>query len=141
MRPGFGRLTGVLPGGMTAVNSGSESQVLNYDAVMGWAFADVVQTYSKRDTILYALGLGVGENPLDEDQLRYTYEKHLVAVPTYPVVLGNPGPWMSDPRTGIDWVKSLHGEQGLVIFKPIPVEGTVIGRNRVVDVTVVKEMP
>lgn len=108
--------------------------MLDYDAVMTWPFADVVQTYTARDTILYALGLGYGVDRADADELRYVYEKDLICAPTYPVVLGNQGPWMTDPRTGIDWVRSLHGEQGLKIFAPLPPQGTVVGKNRVVGV-------
>jgi metal-dependent amidase/aminoacylase/carboxypeptidase family protein len=98
---------------------------------MNWPFPDVVQSYTSRDTILYALGLGYGADPTSRDDLPYVYEKGLVAAPTYPVVLGNPGAWMTDPKTGIDWVKSLHGEQGLKIFAPFPPQGTVVGKNRV----------
>jgi acyl dehydratase len=108
--------------------------VLNYETVMSWPFPEVVQSYTSRDTILYALGLGYGADPTSADDLPYVYEKQLVAAPTYPVVLGNPGAWMTDPRTGIDWVKSLHGEQGLKIFAPFPPQGTVVGKNRVVGV-------
>lgn len=108
--------------------------MLDYDAVINWRFDDVVQTYQRRDAILYALGLGYGRDPTDTGDLRYTYEKDLVAAPTMPVVLGNQGPWMQDPRTGIDWIKSLHGEQGLKIFAPLPPEGTIVGKNRVTGV-------
>ncbi len=48
--------------------------------------------------------------------------------------MGGPGAWMRDARTGIDWVRSLHGEQGLVVHAPLPPEATVIGRNRVTGV-------
>ncbi|WP_346895725.1 MaoC/PaaZ C-terminal domain-containing protein [uncultured Roseibium sp.] len=108
--------------------------MLNYDTVMNWSFEDIRQTYTARDTILYALGLGYGHDPMDEGELQFLLEDRLVAVPTMAVVLGGPGQWMADPRTGIEWVKSLHGEQGLKIFKPLPVSGTVIGKNRVVDI-------
>ncbi len=108
--------------------------MLDYQTVINWPFPDVVQDYATRDTILYALGLGYGHAPTDPAELRFVYEDGLVAAPTMPVVLGNPGPWMRDPRTGIDWVKSLHGEQGLKIFAPLPPKGTVIGRNRVTRV-------
>ena len=105
--------------------------MLDTSAVLNWRFADVVQRYEARDTILYALGLGFGADPADPAALRHVYEDGLLAFPTMPVVLGNPGAWMRDPRTGIDWVKSLHGEQGLIIHAPLPAAGTVIGRNRV----------
>jgi acyl dehydratase len=108
--------------------------MLDYDAVITWRFDDVVHAYTTRDTILYALGLGYGHDPVDPAALRFVYEDGLIAAPTMSVVLGNPGPWMRDPRTGIDWVKSLHGEQGLIIHAPLPVAGTVIGRNRVTGV-------
>jgi acyl dehydratase len=108
--------------------------VLNYETVMNWPFPDVVQSYTTRDTILYALGLGYGTDPLSADDLKYVYEKDLISAPTYPVVLGNPGAWMTNQETGIDWVKSLHGEQGLKIYAPFPGQGTVVGKNRVVGV-------
>jgi acyl dehydratase len=50
------------------------------------------------------------------------------------VVLGYPGFWLSDPRTGADWRRLVHGEQSIEILKPLPPSGTVIGVTRVVDV-------
>lgn len=106
----------------------------DYDTLINWKLDDVVQTYSFRDTILYALGLGYGRDPLNERELRFVYEENLETVPTMCVVLGHPGFWVKDPRTGVDWVKVLHGEQGFRIHKPLPTEGTVIGRTRVTDI-------
>lgn len=106
----------------------------DYETLLNWKLDDVVQTYDFRDTILYALGLGYGADPLDEDELRFVYEENLKTVPTMCVVLGHPGFWVKDPRTGVDWVKVLHGEQGFRIHKPLPPKGTVIGRTRVTDI-------
>lgn len=41
---------------------------------------------------------------------------------------------MADPRTGNDRIRSLHGERGVRLSRPLPPAGTVIGRNRVVNV-------
>ena len=43
--------------------------------------------------IIYALGIGIGMDPMDEGQLRFVYEKNLAAVlPTLGIVLGRHGP-------------------------------------------------
>lgn len=107
---------------------------INYDKLMAWPFEDVRHRYTQRDTMLYALGVGLGTDPLNETELRFVYEKDLLALPTLPVVLGYPGMWLKDPATGIDWVRLVHGEQGLRLHRPIPTEGDVIGRTRVSNI-------
>lgn len=107
---------------------------IDRDALLNWHFPDIVQTYAERDTMLYGLGLGLGSDPLDPAQLRFVYEDGLRALPSMAVTLGYPGFWLRDPKTGADWTKLLHGEQGLRMMKPLPASGTVIGRTRVTDV-------
>lgn len=97
-------------------------------------FQDSRQEYTERDAILYALGLGIGENPVDPGQLRFVYEKNLSVLPTMGVVLAHPGFWAGDPVLGIDWVKMLHVGQGLTMYRPLPTSGSVIGRQRIADV-------
>ncbi|MBE0620901.1 MAG: MaoC family dehydratase N-terminal domain-containing protein [Burkholderiales bacterium] len=104
---------------------------IDYDKIKNWPFPDIEQTYTEKDSILYALGVGYGHDPMDEAQLQFVYEQGLKAAPTMPVVLANPGFWVKDPATGIDWVKIVHGEQALRIHQTIPATGTVIGRMRV----------
>jgi acyl dehydratase len=104
---------------------------LNYEAVRSWQFAPVTRTYTATDTILYALSVGVGFDATDTRQLRLVYEDGLRALPTMALVLGSPGLWLSDPRTGVDWRRMLHGEQRLVIHHPLPAAGSVVARNRV----------
>jgi acyl dehydratase len=108
---------------------------IDYHKLKNWQFKDVEHCYTEKDTMLYALGLGFGMDPLDEQQLRFVYEKNLCTLPTMAVVLGFPGFWMKDPETGIDWLKLLHGEQRLRVHKPLPPAGTVIGRSRVKSIT------
>ena len=111
--------------------------MLNWKEVLAWKFDDAPQSYTARDAMLYALGLGYGQDPMNEEDLRYVYEAHeqgQAVVPSLAVVLGGPGAWMRDARTGIDWVRSLHGEQGLIMYAPLPPEASVIGKNRVTDI-------
>jgi len=42
--------------------------------------------------------------------------------------------WMKDPRSGIDWVRLGHGEQGLTLHKPLPPAGEIIGRTRITGI-------
>jgi acyl dehydratase len=107
---------------------------IDRDVLLGWQFPEVRQIYTGRDTMLYALGLGLGHDPLDPAQLRFVYEDGLRTLPTMGVVLGYPGFWLSDPRTGADVSRLLHGEQSIEIMRPLPPAATVIGRSRVTDV-------
>lgn len=107
---------------------------LNYEKILNWPFEDVEESYTEKDSIIYALSLGLGFNPTDEDELKFVYEKGLQTFPTMPLVMGHPGPWMTNPETGIDYLKVLHGEQQLKIHKPLPTEGTVVGRTRVKEI-------
>ncbi len=109
---------------------------INYQALKNRVFKDVEQTYTWKDSALYALGIGFGHDPLDVKQLRFVYEgnQDQLAVPTMPVVLATPGFWVKEPDSGVDWVKVLHGEQSLVLHKPLPVQGTVIGRLRITGI-------
>jgi acyl dehydratase len=109
--------------------------MLDYQVCKNWAFDDIEVRYTERDTMLYALGLGYGEDPMDRGQLRFVYEKGLQAVPTMACVMGSPGIWWKDPRTGADPVKLVHGEQDLRLLAPLPASATLIARNRVVSLT------
>jgi len=107
---------------------------IDYEKLVAWNFAERTHSYSWRDTVLYALGLGLGSDPVDPAELRFVYEQGLQALPTMPVVLGYPGFWISEPDTGIDFRKVVNGEVSLTIHSPPPPEGTLIARNSVDEV-------
>ena len=107
---------------------------INYEKLVNWQIPEVEQRLTRRDTILYALGVGLGADPCDADQLRFVYEDGLLALPTMAIILGYPGPWHAHPDTGITRSHVVHGEQGFRILKPLPVEGDVLGKTRVTGV-------
>lgn len=107
---------------------------MDYQNIKNWKFPEVDQTYTENDSILYALGIGFGQEPTNPQQLKYVYEKNMQTFPTMAVVLGYPGFWMKDPKAGVNWVKLVHGEQRLKIHKPLPTSGRVIGRGRITHV-------
>jgi hypothetical protein len=82
-------------------------------------------SYSVADSILYALTLGYGADPLDLRQLRFVYEQHLQALPTLPLVIGYPGFFMRNPRYDLGWERLLHAEEQLVLHRPLPPAGIV----------------
>lgn len=100
---------------------------LNIDAIAALSMPDIVQELTHRDTIIYALGLGYGEDPMNERELSFVYEKGLQAVPSFANILCHPGFWAQDPQYGIEWVKVLHAEQAFEIHAPIPPVGKVRG--------------
>ena len=111
---------------------------IDYQHLKQRAFAPVAQSYTPRDTQLYALSLGLGNDPLDAGALPFVYEGAaggLQALPTMAVVLGYPGFWAKEADTGIDWVRLLHGEQRLRIHQPLPASAQVVGRNRITHIT------
>ena len=105
--------------------------MIDYHALKARRFPELAASYSARDTMLYALGVGYGSDPTDERQLDFVYEKNLRAAPTMAVVLAYPGFWAKEPDTGIDWVRVLHGEQSLELHRPLAPTGKVTGRTRV----------
>ncbi|MEM5388769.1 MaoC/PaaZ C-terminal domain-containing protein [Paraburkholderia phymatum] len=107
---------------------------IDRERLLSLPIPDTAQRYVHRDTLLYAISLGYGSDPLDARQLRFAYEGELCAVPTMGVVLAHPGFWPQLLDTGLDWVRIVHAEQGLVLHKPLPVQADVIGKSRVVSV-------
>ena len=105
------------------------------DKLFNWPFKEVEQTYTVRDSIIYALGLGFGADPLDEGQLNFTFEERdFKAVPTMAAVLCTPGFWVRDPGSGVDWKKVLHGEQAIELHRPLPPKATIKARSRITDI-------
>ena len=99
---------------------------LNYKKLMSTKFERATQQYTKRDTILYALGLGVGAaDATDRDELKYVYEKQLVALPTQAVTLAAGAMRLADPEFGVNYRMLLHAEQSLTLHKTLPVDGAV----------------
>lgn len=90
-------------------------------------------TYSERDTMLYALGIGLGADPLNEDELPFVYEKDLRAVPTLATVVAW-GAGVSTERLGVDYKLVLHGEEETILHRPMPGSGELIANSSVVQV-------
>jgi len=96
--------------------------------------------YGDKDVMLYALGIGMGRDPMDERELAYVYEKGLKAVPTAATVLAaaarraaaqdqqRPGLRVSE----LNRVMVVHGEQKVELHKPLPAAGAFTAQSRTV---------
>ena len=107
---------------------------MNLDALREYEFATTTTSYSDRDVMLYALSLGVCDDPLDEKELPFVYEKNLSALPSMAAVLATPGLWIANKQFGVNFLKVLHGEQRAQFIRPLPPTAELRGEYRVVAV-------
>jgi acyl dehydratase len=105
---------------------------LNRDKLLNYAIPDARDDYDPRDAIIYALGVGAGLSS-DVDETHFLYEHAIQALPTMALILGTAGFWPMDPKSGLDWINILHGEQRLVMHQPLDPAGIILGETRVTD--------
>jgi len=107
---------------------------LNVDALEAWYFPRLEQSYTEKDTLLYAVSLGFGQDPVNPAELPLVYENGLKAVPTMAAILCHPGQWSADPVLGVTRSKVVHGEQRVFLHQPLRPEGRLYARARVAAV-------
>lgn len=103
--------------------------VLNGDEPGPWGEA-VAITYTERDVLLYAVGIGCTD-------LRFIYEKHpaFAVFPTFPIRWGGAGAMRDDkalpPSPG---PLTIDAERLIEVLAPLPLAGTVRVRSRLTAV-------
>ncbi|MFZ5690615.1 MAG: MaoC/PaaZ C-terminal domain-containing protein [Pseudomonadota bacterium] len=95
---------------------------------------DIEQHYTEKDVMLYALGVGLGHDPVDTRELAFVYEKNLKVLPTFPAVLGFRPFLLREIESGINFEMTVHGEEHLILHRPLATSGTIIARHRIHDV-------
>jgi acyl dehydratase len=105
---------------------------IDFDSAMAAGARDLPFAYADTQTMLYALAIGMGRDPLDARELDFVYEKGLRAVPTLATVIA----WGArDVRTlGVDYARILHGEQRLTLHRPLPVAASLRVDTRTVSI-------
>jgi len=105
---------------------------LNYDELMSKSIYDIPFTYTDTETILYALSIGMGRDPLNTKELPYVYEQGgaLQTVPTLATALV---PDMFPPDLGWDYSQVLHAEQRMRLYRPLPPAADLLIDKKVVD--------
>lgn len=106
---------------------------INYDELMQAKSTGLTASYSERETMLYALGIGFGRDPMNERELPFVYENGLKTVPAMATVIGwGAGSIMG--KSGINYLMVVHGEQRVILHKPLPAAADVVMDERVLGV-------
>ena len=92
--------------------------------------------WTNQETMLYALGVGMGADPMDEKELAFVFEKDLKALPTFASVIrarptSSTGP---EARMQLNPVLIVDGERNITFHKPIPAAAKVKSKGRVLGV-------
>jgi acyl dehydratase len=90
-------------------------------------------SYSEKDSMLYALSIGMARNPLDSAELAFVYEKSQRVVPTlYAILAAGAGKIIEEGS--INYRLLLHGEQRLTIHRPLPPQASLLSMSRCLSV-------
>ena len=94
--------------------------------------------YTDRDSLLYAVAIGMGKDPMDESELAYVCETMgNKVVPTAATVLSRADrapTQRSNIMSKMNYVLMLHGEQRLQIHQPLPPSADILVSNRVTGI-------
>ena len=103
---------------------------LNYDDLMATSVVDLPFSYDDRESMLYAISIGMGRDPVNADELPYVFEQGepLRTVPSMASVLV---PDMSPPDLGWDFSQVLHIEQRLELYRPLPVAADLLINKKI----------
>jgi len=93
-------------------------------SAVGARFGPIRRSWTSKDTLLYALGIGAGTG-----ELSFTTENSAgieqTVFPTYATVLATVGPEIFEPAGTFELADMVHGEQALELHRPLPSGGDV----------------
>ena len=104
------------------------------DYLLNREWPKITQTYTEKDCMLYALGVGMGMDPFNEDELQFVFEENLKVLPSQAVMMAHPGFWAIEEDIDLDWVKILHLGQEIILHRPLPAAGTVEATTRFTEI-------
>jgi len=103
-----------------------------YDAMMASELSDIPISYTERDAMLYALGIGIGSNPAEHRELAYVYERYGPhTVPSFASML-IPDDLLT--AADCDTRRMLHRTQNIELYRPLPGAGEFLLNQKVVNV-------
>ena len=109
---------------------------IKYDELMALKNLGQKYAYTDREVMLYAYGIGMGADPMDENELAYVNEgtltqRPLKVVPTFASVAA----WGAGPgEMNLNRVMVVDGERDITFHKPLPVSAKITADSRVLAV-------
>jgi acyl dehydratase len=112
---------------------------IDYDDMMQSGATGLAASYDEKDVMLYALGVGMGRDPLDEQELPFVYENNgLKVVPTFASVINRgdapPERQRMPQKSNINFMMVVDGERRITIHKPLPPKCDVLADERYVEI-------
>ncbi|EAS00575.1 MaoC-like domain protein (macronuclear) [Tetrahymena thermophila SB210] len=120
--------------------SGESAPQVDVQKMLAFRTEECVDTFNSRDAIIYSLSLGYSSDPMNESDLKYTFELNdeFKAFPTFACVLPKidifkaltscPGLPNFNP------MMLLHGEQRLETYRPLVPDTKYVTQARIADV-------
>ena len=99
-----------------------------YPQVLELKSGDVPFAWTERETLLYALGVGLWCDPMDTQKLPFVFERELKAVP----ILASVVAWGESPGAiGADPLLVVDGERDITFHQPMQTAGEITAGSRV----------
>jgi len=95
-------------------------------SAVGATGGPVERSWTSKDCLLYALGVGAGLT-----ELAFATEKEQKVLPTMPVVLGARGAVPMQKIGSFNPAMLVHGEQAVELARPLPAEGTLKSTGKI----------
>ncbi|UTD28730.1 MaoC/PaaZ C-terminal domain-containing protein [Bradyrhizobium sp. WD16] len=107
---------------------------IDYPAILSMKREGEAYAYTDREVMLYAVGIGMGADPMDERELGFVNEaafhpRPLKVMPTFASVAA----WGAGPGDlGINRLLLVDGERDISFHRPLPVAAKITADSRVV---------
>ena len=102
------------------------------DKLLALDLPEKTARYGTRETMLYAIGIGMGHDPMDPRTLPFVFDSNLKAFPTLATVIAWDETWVQ--HADLDFLKVLHGEQRITWHRPLPPAAEIKYKVRVTDI-------